>query len=169
MKDRSRAVAMMVLHMSSHIVSGGGDFTHERSRYLFQCLFFCFFLPNVDYFFGKLTLYNFPLAEALLSVAVADSVASLNPHPQASLVAPDDLISFRDMTKVSTESNVVTSLRNFKKKNSNSWVGGGRGFPYLCSLGGIWTDVCSPRRHRNYLDMSAGRASRWSSLWTPLQ
>lgn len=29
MKDRSRAVAMMVLHMSSQIVSGGGDFSGE--------------------------------------------------------------------------------------------------------------------------------------------
>lgn len=34
MKERSRAVAMMVLHMSSHIVSGGGDVAHERPLYL---------------------------------------------------------------------------------------------------------------------------------------
>lgn len=115
MKERSSAVAMMVLHMSSHMVSGGGDVRHMSAHFIsYSICFFakcrCFF----PVFFRNLTLYDFPLAEAFLSVTVADSVAGMNPHPQASLVAPDHLFSFRDMTRVKTENNADTgtSLTN---------------------------------------------------------
>lgn len=58
-------------------------------------------MPEVDFFvFGKFTLDDFLLAEAFLGVAVADPVAGLNPGPQASLVAPDDLFPLRDTTGV---------------------------------------------------------------------
>lgn len=53
MKDRSRAVAMMVLHMSSHIVSGRGGEVSNMSRH-FISHSTCFFLPIEDFFFSFL-------------------------------------------------------------------------------------------------------------------
>lgn len=89
MKERSSAVAMMVLHMSSQMVSAWTE-GEDSDALLFKKVLFKTIWTR------GLTLDVFFLTEAFLCVAVAGSVASLDPVSQASFVTADDRLLFND-------------------------------------------------------------------------
>lgn len=93
MKERSNAVAMMVLHMSSHMVSGGKNMTtcyHQWRMFALERQMEPFRIVTFNVFF---------LTEAFLRVAVAGSITSLDPVPQASFMTTDNGLFFKDQTQ----------------------------------------------------------------------
>lgn len=137
MKDRSRAVATMVLHMSSQITSEG-----EQVVKLFYFTF--------PWDFPSLTLHVFLLAEAFIGVAVAGSMAGPDAvSAQASLVASGHRFGCRRESSVKESSVLLHACCDRAA--------------YWCSPGGRWTRLCSPLHHRSHPDRSAGPENRWNS------
>lgn len=89
MKERSSAVAIIVLHMSSQMVSAWME-GEDSDALLFKKVLFKTICPRV------LTLDVFFLTEAFLRVAVAGSMAGLDPISQASFVTADDGLLFNN-------------------------------------------------------------------------
>lgn len=85
-------MAMMVLHMSSHITSVRQQVAQYSSA--IPICIYCTLLATLLWDLLQLTLNIFLFTETFLRVAVAGSVASLDPVPQASFMTTSNSFLF---------------------------------------------------------------------------
>lgn len=122
MKERSRAVAMTVLHMSSHMVSGVGDAARERSRYLSQYFvlaqsrffFFVFWKPHPLRFSSRRSIFQCSSSRFRCRPESPSSSLARSPRPPHFLWGHDE-----SQDNADTGTSLTNSAGLFKSQSSN--------------------------------------------------